>query len=260
MRMFLKHPDRNRVKFTLILNRCLFDDKEWNDHLKPTLVAASRMRNFQTVLNGRPLVYTFFDDNRAKHAKTKETVKRRLDEIHTMLRKATHKDPYLVHFMHGIPQSEWPEYQKMGYDASTLYAHFGEAKPIPYSRFRELAEKSWASWDEKKYPHVPLLSAGWDNRPRYYNPVPWVTKEESMLQRYTETPTAEELAAHVKAGMDFVYKHQETCPAQSLMLYAWNEHDEGGWLCPTLNPKTGRPDSSRVKAVGEVIRTWKPPV
>jgi len=87
----------------------------------------------------------------------------------------------------------------------------------------------------------------------------WVKKSERMLSSYAESPTAGELAAHVRTGMDFVYRNPKTCPTRSLMMYAWNEHDEGGWLCPTLDPTTGKPDDSRARAVGEAIRSWRPP-
>ena len=102
---------------------------------------------------------------------------------------------------------------------------------------------------------MPLLSAGWDNRPRYDNPVPWIPKTEDMLVRRVEEPTPTGLADHVRAGLDFVQDHPEACPARSLMLYAWNEHD---WLCPTLDPETGEPDDSRIRAVGEAMRNWRP--
>jgi len=258
LRMFLTHPDREKVRFTLILSNHALDDKQWADHFRDTLRKAASMVNFQTVLGGRPLVYTFFGGKEGRPSGWEEKRRRRLEEICTMLLKETGKEPYLVHFMHGIPQADWPKYKKLGYDASTLYAHFAQ-KHLTYAQFQKIVERSWDSWARKRYPHVPLLSAGWDNRPRYDNPVPWVKKQESMLTRYAESPTPKELAAHFKAGMDYVYKNPEVCAAQSLMVYAWNEHDEGGWLCPTLDPKTGKADDSRVRAVGDAIRNWRPP-
>ncbi len=34
--------------------------------------------------------------------------------------------------------------------------------------------------------------------------------------------------------------HPDTCPAGAMLIYAWNEHDEGGWLCPTLGEGRAR--------------------
>jgi hypothetical protein len=38
-----------------------------------------------------------------------------------------------------------------------------------------------------------------------------------------------------------------------VLIYAWNEFDEGGWLCPTLSAD-GAPDTSRIEALGSVLR------
>jgi hypothetical protein len=40
----------------------------------------------------------------------------------------------------------------------------------------------------------------------------------------------------------------ELNPANALIIYAWNEHDEGGWLMPTLGVD-GRANEERMKAV-----------
>jgi hypothetical protein len=38
-----------------------------------------------------------------------------------------------------------------------------------------------------------------------------------------------------------------------VIIYAWNEHDEGGWLCPTWSPD-GRPDRRRLEAIRKVLK------
>ena len=37
------------------------------------------------------------------------------------------------------------------------------------------------------------------------------------------------------------------------MMYAWNEHDDGGWLVPTWTPE-GKPDTSWLDAIRRVLR------
>lgn len=248
LRRFLEHRDRKKVKFTLILDDISLQD-QWDEHYRKVTLDSCTMSNYQTVLDGRPLVYFF---------NAKSADKKRLAELRALILGETGRNPYFILLMHGIEQKKWPEMKKLGYDASTKYAQFARKKMF-FAAFDKQIRADWKSWAKKKYQHSPLLSAGWDNRPRYYNPVPWVKKSNSMLSRYCETPTPQELAAHVKAGMDFVYKNKKVCEAQNLLMYAWNENDEGGWLCPTLNPKTGKADDSRVKAVGEMMKKWTPP-
>lgn len=245
LRRFLQHSDRNQVKFALILSEHVV--KEWDRHFRKVLLDACAMPNYQTVLDGRPLIYFFQDVH----------TKQKLAGVRALVQQRTGKNPYFIFLMHGIPKQKWPEKKALGFDASTKYAQFPHQMRMTYQAFDQQIQRDWQSWAKSKYQHTPLLSAGWDNRPRYYNPVSWIPKKESMLTRYSETPTAQELAAQVKAGMDFVHKNQKFCEARNLLMYAWNEHDEGGWLCPTLDPKTGGMDDRRVKAVGKVIHGWR---
>jgi hypothetical protein len=43
----------------------------------------------------------------------------------------------------------------------------------------------------------------------------------------------------------------EEAPSRAILIYAWNEHDEGGWLCPTIN-EDGSTNDSRMEALAKV--------
>ena len=49
-----------------------------------------------------------------------------------------------------------------------------------------------------------------------------------------------EIAAMLKRAMDYVTNNPAQCPANAVIMYAWNEFDEGGWLCPTLHDGNAR--------------------
>ncbi len=49
-----------------------------------------------------------------------------------------------------------------------------------------------------------------------------------------------EIAAMLKSAMNYVTNHPAQCPANAVIMYAWNEFDEGGWLCPTLHDGNAR--------------------
>ena len=68
----------------------------------------------------------------------------------------------------------------------------------------------------------------------------------------TATPT--EIAAHLGRALDFVKTHPDVCTANTIIMYAWNEHDEGGWLCPTRTP-SGQPDASRLDALQAILKS-----
>ena len=98
---------------------------------------------------------------------------------------------------------------------------------------------------------------GWDRRPRIERPVPWETgwqKPYEGMEKYFALPTPEELAAHLKEAILWTKERKQTCPAKAVIIYAWNEHDEGGWLCPTLY-ENNKADVSRLKALKKVLKS-----
>jgi hypothetical protein len=49
----------------------------------------------------------------------------------------------------------------------------------------------------------------------------------------------------------FESSYLEEAPSRAILIYAWNEHDEGGWLCPTIN-EDGSTNDSRMEALAKV--------
>jgi hypothetical protein len=90
---------------------------------------------------------------------------------------------------------------------------------------------------------VPLVSAGWDMRPRVETPVPWVKNGD--IEQYYETPEPDELAAHLNKAIQWTNANPDAATARTVLIYAWNEFDEGGWICPTLDEGTDRLDALR---------------
>ena len=49
----------------------------------------------------------------------------------------------------------------------------------------------------------------------------------------------------MKAAATFVSVNPSVVPARSVLIYAWNEYDEGGWIAPMLDDGTARLDAIR---------------
>ena len=62
---------------------------------------------------------------------------------------------------------------------------------------------------------------------------------------YYEQPTAAELAEHLRTAIEWANAHPTLVPSRTLLIYAWNENDEGGWLVPTQQEGTARLDALR---------------
>ena len=72
------------------------------------------------------------------------------------------------------------------------------------------------------------------------------------------------------SALQFTKTNPKRARANTVIGYAWNEHDEGGWLCPTIkvdSKETGTPlknadgtfqiDDARVKALGKLMADYK---
>ena len=60
--------------------------------------------------------------------------------------------------------------------------------------------------------------------------------------------TPEEFTRHIQRGIDFVRTHPKECEAQSLLVYSWDECDEGGGILPTH----GDPGGAYLRALKSV--------
>jgi hypothetical protein len=60
----------------------------------------------------------------------------------------------------------------------------------------------------------------------------------------------------LKEAIMWTKERKQVCPAKTVIIYAWNEHDEGGWLCPTISENSDV-DDSRLKALKKVLESIK---
>jgi hypothetical protein len=95
---------------------------------------------------------------------------------------------------------------------------------------------------------VPILNVGWDVRPRWQDSE-LMKRYHGSEQPYYNPPTATELTRHVQAAVDWTIANPKSAKAQTILIYAWNESDEGGWLVPTLSE-----GNARLEAIGSVLK------
>lgn len=99
---------------------------------------------------------------------------------------------------------------------------------------------------------VPVFTSGWDPSPRVDHPVPWCTYPDVP---YMKPETPEEFVAAGKEFADWAVANKSAWPSGHFLTFAWNEFEEGAWICPTWTPDG--PDVSRVKAFREIVRYLK---
>ena len=203
---------------------------------------------YQNVLGNRPLVYLYSIEGLVGPGRFEfwEDARAALDQLRAEAKSAGLGNPYIVG--QGWRAETLKEQAgKLGLNAIGAYASSAGAKAGTYASLAAHTEGTWDTFRATGVPLVPLATTGWDNRPRIETPVPWL--KDGDIERHYEAPRPEELAAHVKRAVSWCGEHAEAAEAQAILLYAWNEFDEGGWLCPTLAE-----GSARLDAIAEVGR------
>jgi hypothetical protein len=121
----------------------------------------------------------------------------------------------------------------------------------------------WEKCRALRIPNVTFASAGWDTRPRNERPPPWCqwvaatpdetppAQQKPLIDSVTATPG--ELAGHLRDAIAWTKDNCDLNPANAVIIYAWNENDEGGWLQPTLGGD-GQPNDERIKALEMILR------
>ncbi len=125
------------------------------------------------------------------------------------------------------------EFILKGIDAIGAYACGVQKANEEYNVLASIAEEH----NGQKYSYsekidiAPLVICGRDTRPRIEHPVSWAGNYGG---RYAKMPTAEELYSHASRVFERMRKEKDKNIPNTALAYAWNEHDEGGWCCPTL--------------------------
>lgn len=250
LKRYLANPARDQVHFCMIadVNHWPPEKKEDEAERFSELMA---LPNYQRVMEGRPLIFVLNLDleSNEKAWRNAGGFRKALQALRAAARARGLGDPYCVTM---IP---WPEKAKgfadaSGCDAISAYSVQAGGKAAPYSELATYVEDYWKRCAETGAQVVPLAMAGWDRRPRVEHPVFW---EQNLgwnaeIDRFYQAPTPGELAGHVRKAVEWTRGHRDQAKAQAVIVYAWNEHDEGGWLCPNL----GEGDA-RVRALGRIL-------
>ncbi len=204
---------------------------------------------YQRVAGGRPLFYFLHHDTGTveKSWGGAGGFREAADKLKAAAAARGLPAPYLVVMTYDVTAAK-ALVDAAGLDAISAYAFQRGDDRAPYAKLTADLEKFWEIQRSTRAAVVPLAMAGWDRRPRVQNPVPWEHFGGTM-NKYYETATADQVATHVHSAVKWAQSHAADCPAQAVIIYAWNEFDEGGWLCPTLTD-----GDARVRALGRVLK------
>jgi len=243
---YLASPKRGRINFCLILGGVLKVNEDHWPAERDRIIRLLREPGYQTVLGGRPLIYVFWGG---------EYPWKRFAEFQEAIR-AEGLNPYYT-FMGWWPGADYRNVSPKGFDAVSNYAAAHD-KPRFADLVGHVEHRYWKRAVDGDTRYIPLVTSGWDKRPRQANLVPWEEGAEYRTQKvFPAQPTPAELAAHLRNAITFVNEHPEVCEARAIIIYAWNEYDEGGWIAPTRGAD-GNPNTERLDAIRTVLEPQSP--
>jgi hypothetical protein len=244
LQQYLKSPQRRRLNFCVILHNAFGVPEAAWPRERSRLVSLLKEPGYQTVPGGRPLVFEFQARLDGKFPR------QRFAEFRQAAREAG-LNPYCV-FMGSNPAADFRRESTNGFDAVSAYACASDV--ASYAELvRQVETGYWQNAARAKVPYVPLVTTGWDKQPRKDHPVSWEKDHSYHRQAVFPAQAAPaEIAAHLERALGFVRAHQDLCAANTVIIYAWNEHDEGGWLSPTW-ALGGKPNTARLDAIRRVL-------
>lgn len=215
----LTSPHRDKIKMCTIVSANSLDEKSLKS------LGKLMMEDCYLKFDNRPVVYVY-DGFKVTYES--------LCRIEASAKEAGISEPPYFIGMADVPTpSILNEFVSKGIDAIGAYSCGVQKANEEYDVLASIAEEH----NGQKYTYnekidiVPLVICGRDTRPRIENPVSWAG---NYAGRYAKTPTGEQLYNHACRVFDRMLKEKDKNIPNTVLAYAWNEHDEGGWCCPTL--------------------------
>ncbi|MBN8216817.1 MAG: hypothetical protein J0L75_09240 [Spirochaetes bacterium] len=240
---------RDQVKFCLLMHQSMVTS--WPDEVK-LVVSWLKEPYYHKTPDGRPIIFAFESGV--------QKMKGRVEDLAAAAQAAGLKRPYFA-WMGWNPLQAYGPISEFQFDAFSAYAKgiTGHDRFVDYAA--DIRNQYWEAAAGIGLESIPFAGCGWDRRCRDENPTPWDRGIKAVADAEANPftrPTPAELADHVKAALDWASENRALVPAQSLVMYAWNEHDEGGWLCPTWG-EGGRTNTDRLDALAAMLARYQPP-
>ena len=229
-----------------------------------------KVDNWQRVMDNRPLVIVlwperFRSDLEAASSQQRMTGREFVDYIRARVKAAGLKNPYIVGA--SVPARSYERADMLkrdGYDAFMDYAGgYGGAvaEPDKAPTYAEATQELLNIYESKflnqGLPFIPPCTSMQYPWPRALDKKTGKPKENWYHYQW---PKQGDLAARVEAVFDFVAAHPKACEAQVVTMYSWNEHSEGGALCPTMGkPPEYKPVTKWLDEVAAALAAWRYP-
>lgn len=235
--LFLKAPNKDRLEFCLLVaNHGPFraGPDNW-DTLCEAWIELFREPNHLKI-NGKPVIIFFSSGELRQSFESPDAVKTALAELRQRAQEAGLPGVTVAGCV--WPGQDMNDMELCGFDIFTGYNYpgygiRGEERERDYDELLAGDKKAWDHIAESTTTrYIPAAMVGWDMRP-------WEPANEPPKSYYFLGSTPEKTAQGVQNAIDWVNLHPDRTPEERLvLLYAWNENGEGGFLTPTRKDGT----------------------
>ena len=202
-------------------------------------LAEEMQKPYYQYIDEKPLVYIYTGYDKDLIARLRAACK-----------KAGTNDPYVAIFTNAAPAKDGECYELA--DAVSAYCIHTEERDCESSAdFNDELIEMNKLMLTYNLPVIPMYGVGWNPNPRVDVPVPWYGYS---AKKYAP-PSVPEQIENGAADLASWLKSEKIAP-RHILSYAWNEFEEGGYICPTFLPDGGL-DTSRVKAFRNAVEYLK---
>ncbi len=231
--LYLKAPNRDRMKFCLLVaNHQGFriGPKDWDACCQRWIELFQQPTHLR--VGDAPLLIFFSPQELQKAFGGVDGVRKALDELRKRA-KAAGLPGVAVAACTG-PDANMAELTRSGYTLLTGYNYslgwMNGGGSQPFEKLIQGNRRIFEQFAEKTtLPYIPVVTVGWDRRPWEEGKLP----VEKMSTWYPDR-TPKLVEQFVRMAVQWLDQHADKAtPERLLLLYAWNENGEGGYLTPT---------------------------
>ena len=229
LHLYLKAPNRNRLKFCL--NMCSpIPAGKWGNFCDRVLTYFRQPTYLR--LRGQPLLIVYDPGRLMRNLGGPAAVRGAFGQLRARAKKIGISGIQIAACTGPRSRQEMKNFVRAGYTFLTAYNYRPvynvlHSKPEPYSALITHGQKIF-DWfgRHSPLPYIPVITSGWDWRPwnRNHRPSTWFYRTPRDVEHF------------VRMGVRWIYHHHPdplSPGARLLLIYAWNENGEGGWLTPT---------------------------
>lgn len=245
--LYLSSSHKSDINFVLDLQGQWLGSKDAWPQTVAKFVNWFKDSSYQKVAGGRPLVYLLNAQGLERTFGSYAEARTAFDTLRTETIAAGLPTPYIA-LQENNASYAANLLDTLGFDALSSYAVplSGNAdQEYPYSDLVAFNHQFWNNLKATGKKVIPIVNSGWDPRPIWANPPSWYPSTHTP---YFTNATPQEVADNVRAAMDWDLVNPNVADANTVLVYAWNEFSEGGWIAPLIESAGGTARLDAIKA------------